>query len=126
MRKISVIAMVKFCLWSLIIVPGLFVAGLIDYSANHGFFLQLLSHFHFIFFSVAISVIATLILTFFDHDLDIIDFLLQTVICCIIISYIAVLSSGMAYFVRSYGFYNLIILIIIFIGINLLNALLTS
>ncbi|OCG36070.1 hypothetical protein A9G39_10650 [Gilliamella sp. Imp1-6] len=119
----SLTSALKIVHWSLIILPGLLGASLFDYSANSCFELI---HEHIVL--IFVLLIVSVLMIFFSLNQyyeDVCDFFILSIIITVAISYIAILSPPVAYFVRGYGFYNLIAFGL-FIIINMLPVIFTS
>ncbi|MWN89608.1 hypothetical protein GQ597_02640 [Gilliamella sp. Pra-s65] len=116
-------SVLKIVHWSLIILPGLLGASLFDYSANSCFEL-----IHKNIILISLLLIISVLMIFFSLNLyheDVCNFLTSSIMITVATSYIAILSPPVAYFVRGYGFYNLMAFGL-FIIINMLPAILTS
>ncbi|MBX4133524.1 hypothetical protein JMI89_07760 [Frischella sp. Ac48] len=115
MKQWSLVSL-KTILLILIIVPSFLVAGMIDFSTKDWSFWDLSEHISFIIICFVLTFIATNVdfMLFRDESYGT-PFLLNSVIYGLIISFIAILSPPMAYFIRIFAIYNLIVLIFFFI-----------
>ncbi len=116
MKQWSLVSL-KIILLILIIIPSFLVAGLIDFSAKNWSFWDLLEHISVIIICFILTFIATNVefMLFRDKSYGT-PFLLNSVIYSFIISFIVILSPPMAYFIRIFAIYNLIVLIFFFLG----------
>lgn len=111
-------ATMKPVLWCFVIIPGLFCSSLIDYSAtNPELISQLPDHTLAFILGPFLSATAGFILFVRVTNYNWFTLLKILAMCCIIIviSYIAILSPEISYFVRIYSFYNLVTLFLVLI-----------
>ncbi|MCX8649413.1 hypothetical protein J3U21_02885 [Gilliamella sp. B2776] len=98
-------------LWTFVILPGGLVAGLVNYSAESWLDMFTFEQLRFAFFSLILSVITVFILFFWNKQLDNWSkYLFISIFLCILASYLPIFSPPVAYFIRAYGIYNIIVL----------------
>ncbi|MFQ1011272.1 hypothetical protein ACFX2U_00195 [Gilliamella apicola] len=69
--KKTIVFILEKILWAFVILPGLFVAGLVDYSAESWFDMFTSKTFRLAFFSLILSVITVFIIFFGINNLKI-------------------------------------------------------
>ncbi|OTQ09905.1 hypothetical protein B6D11_13215, partial [Gilliamella apicola] len=108
--KKTIVFILEKILWAFIILPGLFVASLVDYSAESRFDIFTPMAFRLAFFSFILSIIAVFITLFSNKQSVKLPKYLCIAIFVIIASYLPIFSTSVAYFIRAYGIYNIVVL----------------
>ena len=112
--KKTIVFILEKILWAFVILPGLFVAGLVDYSAESWFDMFTSKTFRLAFFSLILSVITVFIIFFWNKQLENWSkYLFNAIFVCIIASYLPIFSPSVAYFIRAYGIYNIVVIVTI-------------
>ncbi len=109
--KKTIVCILEMILWTFVILPGGLVAGLVNYSAESWLDMFTFEQLRFAFFSLILSVITVFILFFWNKQLENWSkYLFISIFLCILASYLPIFSPPVAYFIRAYGIYNIIVL----------------
>lgn len=109
--KKTIVFILEKILWACIILPGLFVAGLVDYSVEswHGIFTS--KNVKLASSSFMLSIITVFIIFIWDKQCENwLKYLFIAIFVCIIASYLPIFSPSIAYFIRAYGIYNIVVI----------------